>query len=262
MIIKQIFTHNNYRNFNYLIGCQKTREAVAIDPLAYKLCLSAAKENDLKIVSVINTHEHFDHTGGNKGIIEQTNATLYAHENAKNTIEGLDVGLKAGDIVKVGSTIKIEILDTPGHTMSHVCLLVRGEEDALFCGDTLFNAGVGNSHNGGNPLSLYNTFYNQLIKLDKKTKIYPGHDYLNNNLKFTLSIEPKNEDANLLLQKSEMSNFSIGYVSNLETEYKVNTFFRLNENSIIKYLNDNRLIFSKDNPQEVFLALRELRNKW
>ena len=99
MIIKQIFTHNNYRNFNYLIGCQKTREAVAIDPLAYKLCLSAAKENDLKIVSVINTHEHFDHTGGNKGIIEQTNATLYAHENAKNTIEGLDVGLKAGDIV-------------------------------------------------------------------------------------------------------------------------------------------------------------------
>ena len=55
--------------------------------------------------------------------------------------------------------------------MSHLCLLIRGSEDALFCGDTLFNAGVGNCHNGGNPLSLYNTFYNQLIKLDKTKNI-------------------------------------------------------------------------------------------
>ena len=88
MIIKQIFTHNNYRNFNYIIGCSNTREAVAIDPLAYELCLSVAKENDLKIVSIINTHEHFDHIGGNEGIIEKTKATLYAHKNARNTIKG------------------------------------------------------------------------------------------------------------------------------------------------------------------------------
>ena len=49
MIIKQIYTYNNYRNFNYLIGCEKTREAIAVDPLAYKLCLEEAKKNDLKI---------------------------------------------------------------------------------------------------------------------------------------------------------------------------------------------------------------------
>ena len=44
MIIKQIYTYNNYRNFNYLIGCEKTREAIAVDPLAYKLCLEEAKK--------------------------------------------------------------------------------------------------------------------------------------------------------------------------------------------------------------------------
>ena len=63
MIIKQIYTFNNYRNFNYLIGCPVTREAIAIDPLASDLCLKAASDEGLKIVAVINTHEHMDHIG-------------------------------------------------------------------------------------------------------------------------------------------------------------------------------------------------------
>ncbi len=262
MIIKQIYTFNNYRNFNYIIGCSQTREAVAIDPLAYNLCLDEAQKNDLNIVAIINTHEHFDHTGGNDKIIAATSAKLYAHKNATKVIKGVDVGLEAGDQIEIGNTIKIEILDTPGHTMSHVCLLVRGREDALFCGDTLFNAGVGNCHNGGDPLSLYNTFYNQLIKLDKKTKIYPGHDYLTNNLEFTLSLEPNNFNAYKLLQKSKKNNFSINYVSSFEEELKVNTFFRLKETNIIKNLKSKNLLSKNDSPQEVFLALRKLRNEW
>ena len=262
MIIKQIYTFNNYRNFNYIIACSQTREAVAIDPLAYNLCLDEAQKNDLKIVAIINTHEHFDHTGGNDKIIAATSAKLYAHKNATKVIKGVDVGLQAGDQIEIGNTIKIEILDTPGHTMSHVCLLVRGREDALFCGDTLFNAGVGNCHNGGDPLSLYNTFYNQLIKLDKKTKIYPGHDYLTNNLEFTLSLEPNNFNAYQLLQKSKKNNFSINYVSSFEEELKVNTFFRLKETNIIKNLKSKNLLSKNDSPQEVFLALRKLRNEW
>ena len=262
MIIKQIYTYNNYRNFNYLIGCPITREAVAIDPLAYKLCLKKAKEIDLNITAVINTHEHLDHTGGNDNIIKYTGAKLYAHQNAKKMISGVDVGLREGDVISIGRSIKIEVLDTPGHTMSHICLLVRGDHDALFCGDTLFNAGVGNCHNGGNPLSLYNTFYNQLIKLDKKTKIYPGHDYLINNLEFTLSLEPNNKDAFELLQMSKKQNYSINYVSSFETEFKINTFFRLKEKNIVESLRSKNLLSKNDSPQEVFLALRELRNSW
>ena len=88
----------------------------------------------------------------------------------------------------------------------------------------MFNAGVGNCHNGGDPISLYNTFYNQLIKLDKKTKIYPGHDYLKNNLEFTLSLEPENRFALTLLEKTKHENFSTSYVSSLENEFNVNTF--------------------------------------
>ena len=62
-------------------------------------------------------------------------------------------------------TVELEALDTPGHTRSHVCLLAHGDAPALFCGDTLFNAGAGNCHNGGDPGLLYETFVNQLAKL-------------------------------------------------------------------------------------------------
>ena len=71
MIVKQIYTYNNYRNFNYLIACPITREAVAIDPLAYDLVLKEASEEGLKIVAIINTHEHLDHIGGNDNIIKR-----------------------------------------------------------------------------------------------------------------------------------------------------------------------------------------------
>ena len=125
MIIKQIYTYNNYRNFNYLIACPITREAVAIDPLASDLCLKYAKEEGLKIVAIINTHEHMDHIGGNEKIISSTGCKLYAHKNAKNSIPNIDYGLNAGDILKFGKSLELEVLDTPGHTMSHVCLLAE-----------------------------------------------------------------------------------------------------------------------------------------
>ena len=130
MIVKQIYTNNNYRNFNYLIACPITREAAAIDPLASELCLKEAENSDFKITSIINTHEHYDHIAGNSFIIKQTGAKLYAPNNAKNTIKNIDVGLDAGDIIKIGKNLNIEILDTPGHTLSHICLLVRGENDS------------------------------------------------------------------------------------------------------------------------------------
>ena len=91
------------------------------------------------------------------------------------------------------------MLDTPGHTMSHICVRSHGDTPALFCGDTLFNAGAGNCHNGGHPNELYNTFVSQLAKLPEETLIYPGHDYIARNLSFTLDREPDNAKAKAML---------------------------------------------------------------
>ena len=75
MLVEQIWTANAYRNFNYLIACPETGEALAVDPLDHRRCLKAARDKGWQITQVLNTHEHGDHTGGNKAVIEATGAT-------------------------------------------------------------------------------------------------------------------------------------------------------------------------------------------
>lgn len=263
MIVDQIWTGNAYRNFNYLIVCPETGEAVAIDPFDHEKCLSRAKEQGWEITQVLNTHEHGDHTGGNKRVIEATGAKLLAHKNAKNAIAGMDVGLSADDIVRVGKTVELLALDTPGHTMSHVCLLSKTDQPALICGDTLFNAGAGNCHNGGHPNELYETFASQLESLPEDTLIYPGHDYMVNNLAFTLDREPDNERARALLGEIENQDPDDALVSTLGMEKEINTFFRLRSQSVIAKLREDFPDLPADpSPLDVFLRLRELRNSW
>ena len=263
MIVEQIWTGNAYRNFNYLVVCPETGEALAIDPLDHQKCLLAAKENGWTIKQVLNTHEHGDHTGGNKQVIAATGAKLLAHQNAANTIPDMDVGLFAGDVVKVGKTVELLALDTPGHTMSHICLLSQTDEPGLFSGDTLFNAGAGNCHNGGHPKELYETFASQLSKLADTTKIYPGHDYISNNLEFTLDREPDNSSAKSLLDEIKDQNPDEALVSTIALEKEINTFFRLQNPTVIAML-QAEFPDMPDNPdpQAVFLKLRELRNNW
>lgn len=263
MIVEQIWTGNAYRNFNYLIVCPATGEAMAIDPLDHEKCLAAAKAKGWTITQILNTHEHGDHTGGNRAMIAATGAKLLAHQNAQKAIPGMDRGLNAGDVIKVGNTVELEALDTPGHTMSHICLLSHTDTPALFCGDTLFNAGAGNCHNGGHPNELHHTFASQLAKLPDTTEIYPGHDYIINNLNFTLDREPDNSRAQTLLDELFDQDPGNARVTTIGLEKEVNTFFRLHNPSVIARLRES----FPDLPDEldektVFLKLRELRNSW
>ena len=263
MIIEQIWTGNSYRNFNYLIVCPETGEAMAVDPLDHEKCLGLAKSKGWTITQVLNTHEHFDHTGGNDAVISETGAKLLAHKNAKDSIAGLDRGLGAGDVIKVGKSVEIEALDTPGHTMSHVCLLTRTDQPALVCGDTLFNAGAGNCHHGGHPNELYDTFANILANLPDETLIYPGHDYMGNNLEFTLDREPDNTRAKSLLGEIDAQDPNNALVSTMALEKDINTFLRLRSPSVIAQLRDSfPELPDTPEPREVFIKLRELRNSW
>jgi hydroxyacylglutathione hydrolase len=263
MIVEQIWTGNAYRNFNYLIVCPESGEAMAIDPLDHEKCLATAKARGWQITQVLNTHEHFDHIGGNDAVIAATGAKLLAHANAKDAIPNMDRGLNAGDRIKLGKTVELEALDTPGHTMSHVCLLSHTDTPALFSGDTLFNAGAGNCHHGGHPAELYETFVKQLAQLPDTTLIYPGHDYLANNLEFTLDREPDNESAKRLLDDVADQDPNAALVSTLAMEKDINTFFRLTSPSVIARLREAFPDLPDDpDPKTVFLKLRELRNSW
>jgi len=196
-------------------------------------------------------------------MVQKTGAKVLAHKNAKDKIPEMTHGLSAGDVIKIGKTVELEALDTPGHTMSHVCLLSRTDQPALFCGDTLFNAGAGNCHNGGHPAELYKTFSEQLARLPAATLIYPGHDYIENNLRFTLSREPDNTAAKEMLDKLSGQDPNRAYVSTLDVERQINTFFRLTSPTVIVKLREAFPdLPERPDQRTVFLKLRELRNKW
>jgi hydroxyacylglutathione hydrolase len=262
MIVERIWTGNSYRNYNYLIACPETGEALAIDPLDSEKCLNTARVKGWQITQILNTHEHHDHTGGNEAVVAATGAKVIAHHMAAGKIAGMDRGVRAGDIIKVGKHIELECLDTPGHTMCHICLRSHTDEPALFSGDTLFNAGAGNVHNGGDVGALYTTFVEQLALLPGNTRVYPGHDYLENNLKFTLAREPGNEAAQKLLPAA-MGKDPAPEVTTLDQEMEINTFFRLSSPGVIAGLRESFAdLPANPDPKLVFTKLRELRNKW
>ena len=263
MLTERIWSGNSLRNFHYLIACAETGEALAIDPLEWRLCLEAARKRGWEITQILNTHEHVDHTGGNAGLKAATKATVAAHAGAAARIGGVDRGLSKGDIIKVGRTVELECLDTPGHTLTHVCLLARTAEPALFCGDTLFNAGAGNCFNGGDPQKLYDTFATQLARLPDETRVYPGHEYLARNLEFTLDREPSNEDAPQLLGQARHHDPAAAAVTTLGQEKRINTFFRLQNPTVIARLREAFPdIGERPDARTVFVKLRELRNSW
>ena len=263
MIVKQIWTGNSYRNFNYLIACAETGEALAIDPLDSEKCLKVAKDEGWEITQILNTHEHHDHTGGNQAVVAATGATILAHRNAKDKIVGVSRGLAAGDVIKVGKTVELEALDTPGHTMCHICLRSHTDEPALFSGDTMFNAGAGNCHNGGAPAKLFETFVEQLDRLPASTLIYPGHDYIENNLRFTLDREPGNAAAQAMLEQLAGQDLNQAHVTTMAAERQFNTFLRLSSPAVIARLRES-FPDLPENPdaKTVFIKLRELRNSW
>lgn len=263
MIVEQLWTGNAYRNFNYLVACPETGDALAIDPLDFKQCLAVADKRGWRITQILNTHEHGDHTGGNSGVVKATGARIIAHRNAGNRIPNVDRGVGAGDIIRVGKTVDLECLDTPGHTMSHICLLSKTDQPGLFSGDTLFNAGAGNCHNGGHPEELFETFSKQLESLPDSTLIYPGHDYLLNNLAFTLDREPDNAVAAQMVTQYENQDPANALVTTMSQEREINTFFRLQNASVVaKLVADFPQIGDSPDAKTVFLKLRELRNSW
>ena len=216
-------------------------------------------EKNLKLKAIINTHEHWDHIQGNPDLVSEHGCEVWAHSNGKGKIPGLSRMLLANELITLDEGVQLKVLDTPGHTFAHLCFLVVEETKpvAVFTGDTLFNAGVGHCRSGDSD-ALYQTIVNHFHSLDDQVVVYPGHDYLENNLRFTLSIEPSNQDAEAWLQRvTSLQSSEAIMITCIGDERTFNTFFRL-ANTDIK----SALDCDEGTAKDVFLALRKRRDNW
>jgi len=170
MIFLQIHSGGD-RNFSYLIGDETTKQAAIIDPGNPPSAeLEALREHGLNLAYIINTHDHFDHTGGNSELKRLTSARTAMYERAHSSH---DIGLRDGDILELGSC-ELRIIHTPGHTSDSICVLAGGE---LVSGDTLFVGKVGGTGFGRDARDEYESLHEKLMTLPEDTRVWPGHDY-------------------------------------------------------------------------------------
>lgn len=259
MQIHQFYTHNELRNFSYIIELEN-KQAIVIDPWDATVINAELSTRSLSLAIIINTHEHWDHTQGNQQLVDQHDCEVWAHQNGKGKIPGLSRSLSAGENIDLEESYSLKVLDTPGHTFAHLCFIVQHESKpiAVFTGDTLFNAGVGHCR-GGNEEVLYKTISEQFQTLGDDILVYPGHDYLENNLRFTLNFEPENTNAQNWLAKVQADDYQPSSIkTTIGEEKSFNSFLRL-DNSQIK---ESLKLSANADHKSVFLALRAKRDSW
>ena len=155
MFLRQIPDHA-LAQYAYIIGCQRTGEAIVIDPERdVDRYLEVAAANDLRITAVAETHIHADYLSGARELVERHRAAAYmGGEGGPDWQFEWALGkptvtlLKDGDEFRIGN-IRIKTLHTPGHTPEHVCFLVTDEGGGadqpvvLLTGDFIFVGDVG-----------------------------------------------------------------------------------------------------------------------
>ncbi|HYA13090.1 MAG TPA: MBL fold metallo-hydrolase, partial [Syntrophales bacterium] len=198
----------NLDNLSYLIYGEN--QALAIDGGAAKEIFYFIESRNLNLHFVANTHEHLDHTSGNRMLLDRTNAQLLRHEDIIN--KG-GIGLE-GQI--------INMYNTPGHTDDSVCFHVNG---ILLSGDTLFNGTIGNCFSG-NLINFYHSI-KRLMTLPANTMIYAGHDYVHDAMNFAKKLEPDNKYIDVFLDSYRSEHV----FSTMTDEMKINPYLRFNEKS-------------------------------
>jgi len=250
---------NVYSHISYLVSCNETGEAAAIDPFHVDLVLETARAKGLRITSIVNTHEHWDHAGRNDRLRAETGARILVPRAAVGVIETFDEALSEGSVVTVGRSHALRVIETPGHTMTHISLIGEQEgETFLLCGDTVFGAGVGNCGYGGHVGTLFATIERLGRELPADARLYPGHDYLARNLEFTLSLEPGNLQAQAMLDEARRKCL----FTTLGDEREFNLFFRLESDDVRNALLRSGMIQPGDGREAVFASLRQLRDHW
>jgi len=181
MKVEQIYTSCLSQGSYYI---ESKGQAAVIDPLrevgAY---IEMAKERGAKIKYVFETHFHADFVSGHLSLAKKTGAQIIFGPTAKTDFESIIA--KDDQVFEIGG-VSIKVLHTPGHTMESSCYLLineKGEDKAIFSGDTLFLGDVGRpdlaqkSDITEQDLAgiLFDSLRTKIMSLSDDVIVYPGH---------------------------------------------------------------------------------------
>ncbi len=175
-------------NYLWLVHDPDSGETAVVDPGDPAPVLAEADRRGWRITTIINTHWHPDHTGGNLAIKEKSGATIVGPAGENGRVPGLDRALKEGDRVRLGNH-EAEVWEVPGHTIGHIAYIFR-QDRVAFVGDTLFAMGCGRLFEGS-PEQMHRSL-GRLASLPEDVKLYCAHEYTLANARFAAHAFPAN----------------------------------------------------------------------
>ncbi|XP_045497605.1 hydroxyacylglutathione hydrolase, mitochondrial isoform X1 [Colias croceus] len=238
-------------NYMYLIVDKATKEAAIVDPVEPNTVLKAVEEQGVTLTKVLTTHHHWDHAGGNEDLVKMhPGLEVYGGDDRIGALTNKVVHNSKFNI----GNLNVLCLFTPCHTSGHICYFVtspeEGGEQVVFTGDTLFLGGCGRFFEG-TAEQMHKALIDILGNLPEQTKVFCGHEYSIQNLKFAAHVEPENEDVKnkitWSLQKRQEGKPTVP--STILEEKLYNPFMRVTQGPVMKHVN-------KVDPIETMKAIR------
>ncbi len=176
-------------NYSYLLVCEATGEAAVVDAPEADPVLRRVEALGARVTKILSTHHHGDHSAANPALAKRFDAPVFGHTSDSGRLPGQTDGLEEGDTLMVGRE-SARVLFIPAHTRGHIAY-VFDAAGAVFCGDTLFAAGCGRLFEG-TPEMMFTALNGKLGALPDSVRVYCGHEYTENNLRFAAHVDPDN----------------------------------------------------------------------
>ena len=243
-------------NYAYLLHEEGSRNTIIVDASEEAPVLAALEKLGLDPVAIMATHHHVDHVGGNQGLLKRfPKLKVFGHQSDKGRIPGQTEFLSDREEFEVAG-LGVKALHIPGHTLGAVAYVAEG---AAFTGDTLFAAGCGRLFEGS-AAQMYESLNLTLGALPDDTRIYCGHEYTVNNLRFAEALEPDNEDIQkkLAWARAAREKGEPTLPSTMADERRTNPFLRVAEKDVVAKVNER--LAQDRSPQAVLAAVRALKD--
>jgi hydroxyacylglutathione hydrolase len=234
-------------NYAYLLHDPADGLCAVVDPSEPEPVRRALASRGLKLTHILNTHHHFDHTGGNLPLKEEFGAEIVGPAKDRERIPGIDVGVDESTTWQFGAHTA-RILEIPAHTRAHIAFAFE-DDDIVFTGDTLFAMGCGRLFEG-TPQMMW-TSLSKLMQLADGMRVYCGHEYTLSNGRFALTVEPGNAELQARMKEVQAlrAQSQATIPSTMGLEKKTNPFLRPESPEIRKTLGmkdaDNVAVFGE-----------------